>query len=424
MSYITRNIKEGINIHCISNNKFKTNLISVFITIPIKRETVTLNALIPAILKDGTQNLKTQEEINIKLEELYGATFDCGVDKIGDNQILKFYLETINDNYTLSHENMMKEALELILDIILNPYIKDESFNSKYLEMEKENVKNLIQGKIDNKDKYAFERCIEEMYKSKPYGIYKYGYVADLKNVNANELYHHYKELLNTAKIDIFISGEIDENETIKAIEENENVKKLNERKPQYIINNEQTEKKESVDIKTIQESKDITQGKLVIGMDIHCTEANSRYSVKLYNIILGESATSKLFQNVREKASLAYTARSNYVRQKQNIFIRCGIEIDKYDEALNIIKEQIEDMKQGNFTEKDLKDAKQYMFSGLKAIEDEQSSEIVYYFGEELTGKFISFEEYAKNLERVTKEDIIKIAKTIEINTIYFLKN
>ena len=70
------------------------------------------------------------------------------------------------------------------------------------------------------------------------------------------------------------------------------------------------------------------------------------------------------MFQNVREKASLAYTARSNYVRQKNNIYIRCGIEIENYEKALKIIKEQLEDMKNGKFTEEDLANSKKYMIS------------------------------------------------------------
>ena len=99
MSYKEEQIKEGIKLHCIKTEKFKTNLLSVFLTIPLSRENVTYNALIPAVLRRGTANLKSQEEISIELENMYGATFDCGVEKTGDNQILKFYLEMVNDEF-------------------------------------------------------------------------------------------------------------------------------------------------------------------------------------------------------------------------------------------------------------------------------------------------------------------------------------
>ena len=169
---------------------------------------------------------------------------------------------------------------------------------------------------------------------------------------------------------------------------------------------------------------KDVTQGKLVIGLDINYTSEDAKFPISIYNVILGESATSKLFQNVREKASLAYTARSNYVRQKSNIFIRCGIEIENFDKALEIIKKQLEDMKNGDFTEEDLENAKKYMISGITSIQDEQDSEVIYYIGQELSEKFTTFEEYAKRIEEVSMQDVKDVANSIDINTIYFLRN
>lgn len=350
MSYKIDEIKKGIKLHLIETDKFKTNLITVFITTPITRETVTKNTLIPAVLKRGTSTLKTQEEINKNLEEMYGADFDCGIDKTGDNQVLKFYLESLNDEYTLSDDSILKKSLELILDLIFNPLKEGEGFKKEYVQTEKENIKSLIQAKVDNKDQYALERCIEEMYKGKPYGLYKYGFVEDLDEINEKNLYKQYLELINSAKIDIYISGNIRERDILDIINHNENLRRLNDREAKIIVNNEQTEIKEKVDEKEILESKNVGQGKLVLGLDVHFNKEDSKYKIAIYNVILGESATSKLFQNVREKASLAYTARSNYVRQKGNIYIRCGIEIDKYEQALRIIKEQLKEMEERKF--------------------------------------------------------------------------
>ncbi|MBE5819846.1 MAG: insulinase family protein [Clostridiales bacterium] len=424
MSYISKELKQGINLHCIDTKKFKTNLFTFFITIPLSKNTVTKNALIPAILRQGTANLKTQEEINIKLEELYGATFDCGIDKIGDNLVLKFYMETLNDEYVPTKENLLEQATNLLFDLILNPYIENEGFKEEYLVTEKENMKTLINSKIDNKDRYAFNRCIEEMYKDKPYGLYKYGTIEDLEKIGAKDLYEQYINVINNYKMDIFISGNIEPNSVFELISKNENINKLQDREGKYILNNEQTEIKEETEITTLEEKMDVTQGKLILGLDIFNNELGAKYITKIYNVILGESATSKLFQNVREKASLAYTTRSNYVYQKNNIFIRCGIEIPNYEKAVEIIKEQLEDMKNGNFTDEDLVNAKKYMISGLETLQDEQDSEITYYLGQELSGTLVTFQEYMDKINAVTKEQVEDIAKQIKINTIYFLRN
>ncbi len=424
MSYEIKEIKNGIKTHFIETNKFKTNLFAIFLTIPINRESVTQNALIPAVLRRGTENLKTQEEISIRLENMYGASLDCGIEKIGDNQILKFYLETLNDNFLPQVENLSKRAIELMLDVVLNPLKENNAFKKEYVDAEKKTIKRIIEGRIDNKDLYSYTRCIEEMYKDKPYGLYKYGYIEDLEKINAENLYESYQKLLSEAKIDIFVSGNFENNEIINDIEQNENIKKLNEREDKHVINTEETEKKEKVEVNTLQESKDVTQGKLVIGLDVDFYKPDSKYAICLYNVILGESATSKMFQNVREKAGLAYSARSTYLRQKNNIFIRAGIEIENYEKALDIIKEQLEDMRKGNFTDEEIENAKKYMVSGIKTVQDEQDSEITYYLGQELSGRLMSFEDYMKKISDVTREQIVEIANSINMNTIYFLKN
>ena len=353
---------------------------------------------------------------------MYGASFDCGIDKAGNNQIIKFYLETLNDNFIPTKENITEKSFKLLFDVIFNPLIINNGFKEQYIDGEKNKLKQIISSKIDNKAKYAMDRCIEEMYKGKPYELYKYGYVEDLNNINGNSLYMYYKKLLNECKIDIFISGDNEDN-IIDIIKNNEQIKNLNERKPEYTINGENEEKKQ-VEAKLINETMDIMQGKLVLGLDVIDINEKDKYAASVYNIILGGSANSKLFQNVREKASLAYTAGSSYLRQKNNIIIRCGIEIENYEKAVEIIKKQLKEMEEGKFTDADIENAKNIIISTVDGISDSQDSEISYYFGQELAKEFVSIKEYIKNIENVKKEEVNSIAKKIKINTIYFLTN
>ena len=157
-------IKEGIKLHTISTEKFKTNLIAVFLTTRLSRENVTKNAVISAVLRRGSKNMTTQEEISKQMEEMYGASFDCGLDKTGDNQVIKFYLETISDKFLPQEgEKILEQSLEKLLEIVLDPYLEDGKFKEEYVEQEKNNIKQRIEGKIDNKARYALDRCIEEM---------------------------------------------------------------------------------------------------------------------------------------------------------------------------------------------------------------------------------------------------------------------
>ena len=165
-----------------------------------------------------------------------------------------------------------------------------------------------------------------------------------------------------------------------------------------------------------------VAQGKIVIGISVKNDIQEA--VLNIYNAILGGGANSKLFQNVREKASLAYTAGSRYLKTKNNIFIRCGIEIDNYDKTIQIIKEQLEDMKSGKFSDEDINNAKELLLASLNSLQDEQASEISYYISQELSDSEISVEQACENVKNVNKEQIIEAANNMMINTIFFLRN
>ena len=421
MEYKKKEIKKGINLHSIKTDSFKTDLITVFITTPLTKENVTKNAILPMILRKGSKSLDNIEKINKALEEMYGAEFNCGIDKTGDNQVLKFYLEIIDNNYLPIKEDLLSKGINTLLEIVFEPVTENNAFKEEYIKSEKQKLQILLEGKKDNKTKYAYLRCQEEMYKGKPFGLYKYGYVEDIEKINKENLYEYYKKLLTECKIDIFVSGNIKEEKIEEIIKNNANIQKLNERNPIYETKNN---KEEQRDEKEIIEKADVTQGNLILGLSISEESKKEKYVAIVYNSILGGSATSKMFQIVREKYSLAYTAASSYLRHKNSIFIRCGIEIDNYQKTLNLIKEQIEDMKNGNFTEENIENGKKGIISMIKSIPDEQDTGITYYLGQELSEYKMTFEEYEKEIEAVTKEEIIDFAKKVSINTIYFLRN
>lgn len=419
MTNQTIQLKQGIKLHKIETNKFKTNLLAIFLSVPLTRQNVTKNALLSAVLRRGTNNMPTQEILSKNLEEMYGASFDCGIEKNGDNQTIKFYLESINDEFLPQKEELLKRSFDILFDIAFNPLVEGGKFKEEYVKGEKQNIKQIIEGKIDNKGSYAMERCIEEMYKNKAYGLYKYGYIEDLNNITSEELYNYYKELIKTCKIDIFVSGILPE-DVIETVKENQSISKLQERQIKLNEEQKETNKQEKI----VEESMDVTQGKLVIGLDVTANIENLSYVTMCYNTILGGGANSKMFQNVREKASLAYTVGSNYLKRKQNIVIRAGIEIQNYEKALEIIKEQLEDMKKGKFNDEDIKNAKNLIISTIENIPEEQDTQISYYFGQELANTNITTEEYKKKIENVTKEQIVEVAKNVKMNTIYFLRN
>ncbi len=269
--------------------------------------------------------------------------------------------------------------------------------------------------------KPAFPKCMV----MSGFGLYKYGYLEDLENINVDNLTQHYENLIQNCKIDLFVSGDFEEKNVKNIILNDKNIQKLRPRIENYVLNNEFTEGKQNVEnVAEIIEKMDVTQGKLVLGMDVNSNVENVQFKTLLYNMILGSGANSLLFQNVREKESLAYSIKSMYVKQKANIFIRAGIEIPNFEKAVGLIKDQLEIMKKGEFSDEDITSAKEYIKSGIVAIETEQDTGIIYYIGQEISKTNVTIEEYAKIIESITREDIIEIANSINIHTIYFLRD
>ena len=337
----------------LQSNKFKTNLSALFITVPLSKENCTKNALLTSVLRRGTNNLKTQEDIAKRLEELYGAGFNCGVDKLGNYHVLKFYLETLENTYTLNNENLLQEGVNLLLDIVFNPLVENGAFSKTYVDQEKLNLQKVIESRKDNKAIYARERCLENMFADESYSIYKYGRVEDLASINETNLYEYYKNLLKNCKIDLYITGNnID----------NVKVPEISSKVIPQIPNVHLAPSEPNV----VNEIQDVTQGKLIIGLDV---DDKNKAAVSMYNTILGGGANSKLFQNVREKASLAYSAGSSYIRRKNVILIQTGIEIENYNKAVKIIEEQLQDMKNGKISDDEFNAAKQLIVSSIELI-------------------------------------------------------
>ena len=426
MEYLKKEIKQGVTLHLINNKNFKTDFTVFFLSLPLEKETITKNALLPAVLRSGCKKYQSYQKIIEELEMLYGAAFDCGVDKTGDNLVLKFFIESINYNYLPNKNNNLEKVINVLTEIIFNPQVQDNSFDETKVELEKRNLEMIINAQKDNKDFYAYDKCVKAMYKNQSYGLSKYGDQKDLQAINNKNLYEQYKQVIDTCKIDIIVSSDFQAEEIAKIIKKNELIQTIKPREEKIKINDIKKEIKDIIEKpEEIKEELDVTQGKLVIGLDILPNRFDDfRYITIVYNAIFGNGVSSKLFQIVREKESLAYTTKSEYVVQKNNIFIRCGIECDKYQKTLDLIKKLLDDMKKGDFTDEEITKAKEYILAGVDSISEEQDSQILFLFGQELSKRSITIDEYKEKIKNVTRDELIEIANKVQINTIYFLRN
>lgn len=425
MEYETREIKEGIKLHYLHTDKYKTDLIYLALMIPSKREYITHNALLPLVLKRGTMNYHTQYDLSKALDNLYGACLSATIDKKGDNLVNKFSLDLLDNRYALDDTNIIKGGLDIMFDIVFNPLLENGMFKSDFLEAEKEHLKYNIASKIDDKESYATEACVSAMFGEEGYGLYKGGYLEDVDSINPENMTKFYNYLVDNAEIDIFVSSKTGIEEFEKYIRENETIQRLSPRKGEFIEYDTVENARPILDTpKVITENMDIVQGKLVIGYDVRPKEKEFQELGLVYNALLGSAATSLLFQNVREKEGLCYSTRSIFLRSKLALFIKCGIQVENYEKVLKLVDEQLDILRNGEFSDEDLSNAKQYIIALIKAVKEDQDAELAYYLGCELAKNYLSLDEYIDRVEKITREDVISIAGTVFVNTIYFLKS
>ncbi len=415
--YTREKIKDGMYLNLISTKKFKTNLISIYIIRPLIRDEVTKNALIPLVLKRGTNNYERAIDIEKRLDELYGSNLSIDVSKKGERQVLRFTIEGPQEEL-INMKDLFKYKLILLNDILNNPLIEDGKFKDSYVMQEKNNLKNKINSRINDKKSYAIDRCIEEMFKNQAYSLYKYGYVEDLNKINSGNLFNHYRNIIKNSPIEISIVGEVEKDECLKQIKNIFNIERENLIKiPYKRITDEYIEQNEVI------EKLDINQGKLTLGYKTNISYDDELYeALLLASNILGGGPHSKLFINVREKNSLAYYIYSQIYKFKSLLMIGSGIDFDNYNKAVEIIKNQVSEMKQGNFSNKDVEKAKKALITSLKTLSDSNYSISEFYLTNALTDENKKIQNIIERIENTSKSNITEAINRVNLDTIYFL--
>lgn len=413
----TLEIGKNVKLTLIPESKFKTNLISVYIQRKLDRNEVTKNALLPGILKSGCNKYKTLGQLTDREEELYGSYLHAGASKRGESQVLGFSILSVNEKYL--DEKILGQCIEFLNEIINNPLVIDGGFNEEYLNIEKEILKDSIMSIINDKGNYAMKRTNEIMFEGEPYSINGKGYIEDLDTIDRVGLYEHYKEVLKTSPIEIMIEGEFEETEVVELIKEKFQFDRGN------IIDIPKEEYYKEVDkVKEVKENMDIAQGKLVMGYrcNVDYLDEEKYYSLLLGSRILGGGADSKLFINVREKESLCYTIYSTIQKSKSTMMVCSGIEAQNYEKTVNLVKEQVQKLKDGDITESEISNAKIAFINSLNSLNDEIGRISDFYFSQSISKNKSDLDQIKNMINKSTKEDIVEAVKNIELDTIYFL--
>ncbi len=416
MEYKSYKTQSGIVRHDIFCDNFKTTCITVELFVPLNKTYASYLSLISSVLKRGNAKYGQMDKIGEFLDQNYGASFGVSTSKTGDFHRLSLTAAFIDDRYTLDGEQVSKNMVSLIYSTLFEPMLKDGAFLPSFVEQEKRNLKDKIASLVNEKRLYSLEKCKQTMFKDDVYGIYEQGDPDVIDAITPELLYNYFAEMLSNSMVYICYAGSMTDTESlfaplIFAFDKGT--------RPVYktLVDNFVKD----VTYKT--EPMPVAQSKLNLGFRLGKSAQNDPFATRLFNVIYGASATSKLFNNVRERLSLCYYCASAIDFLKNVMFVYSGIETCNYQKAHDEILYQLEQVKCGNITSEEFDNAKASLIDSYVQIGDSLASLIANRVASDLNEINLSREQQIEQIKEVTLERVIAVAKDIKLDTVYLLK-
>lgn len=409
-------IMDNVYLTYIPSEKFKTSFLSAQMVVPMTKETAPLNALLVNVLSRGTIRFPDMSAISRHLDNLYGARLEPVVRKKGENQIFGFLASCVDDRLLPNGERVLEPLADLLGELFTAPATKNGRLSGQYLKSERENLVDLIRSEINDKDAYASFRLIEEMCTGEAYGLRRLGRVEDVEKVSVQKLNKYYLSVLPKARMELFYCGAAAEKRVVGMLRRAfAALPRLGE-----IELLPTTRREVSDECRYIEETMDVTQGKLCIGFR---TDSRDNAATMLMNAMFGGTNNSKLFLNVREKLSLCYYAGSTNHWKKGLITVSSGIDFANYQRAVDEILAQVEALKNGEWEDWELEGARSTLRGSFRAIEDSAGAMEDFIMGQLATGGEETLPGLLAAIEEVTPERIREAAAHLKVDTIYFLK-
>lgn len=412
-------IAPGAYFSSVRDGKFKNNRITAHMILPLRRENATQNALLPFLMRKGSADCPDFTALNRRLTGLYGATLEADVGKFRNSQVMELSIIGLDDRFALEREEVVRQCAQLLAGVLFRPHFVEGSFPAADVELEKNYLKNTIEGEINDKRSYAMLRALDTMNEGQPNALRKYGYIEDLDRITPAACREAYDRMIAGAQFEIFFTGSGDPAPAKEIFAEA--LASLVRRPVEIPAYEPQLT---AGTVKEVTEEMVLSQSKLVLGFRLGRLETQAQQNaMRMMAAIFGGTPFSKLFLNVREKHSLCYYCAARYDRALSLMLVDSGLSAENKDQAVQEILRQLEEMKAGRFTDEELESTKMALATGLRSTTDSLGAMETWYMNQILRGCAVSPEEDWQALRRVTAEEIVEAAAGVTLDTVYLLK-
>ena len=410
-------IGDKIALTVVRDDKFKASSVSVVFRKKLSEDTATAYALLPSLLTNTNSNYPDTTAFNQKLASLYGARVSGFTGKTSDIHFITLNCNSIRNEYALDGENLFGETCQILLDCIFNPVIENNGFATKEFSIRKQEHIDYIESLINDKRGYAVKQAYETIFENEPFAVNSNGTVDKAILLNETNTYEIYKELLETAPIEIFVVGGGNLDEIAGILKEKfSSIKRNADDIPQFECFS--ALKTEMADIV---EPMEVNQSKMVMAFKSDCKDI---YVCKLMSALLGGSAFSLLFTNVREKLSLCYYCAARYVDGKGALVIDSGVDLKNIELAKKAISEQLNDIAEGKFTDELLDNTKLMLKGVLRSAFDSIGGISSWYLNNVIKSVDYNPEQVMEIYDNISREQVIECAKTFKLDTVYLLES
>lgn len=414
-------VTDSLQLSCIRTDKFKTGVLNLTLCLPLTKENTMLGMLLPRILRRGSEHYPNMAAINRRLDELYAACAEIRSTRIGRNLALVLSVEFLDESYSFDGSAIFSSVLEVISDMLLHPRMIDGCFESKIVAQEIEFAKDSIRAEINNTRAFSVIRCLELMHRDDPTYPTLAEMEAEIANVTPAQLTQYYLQTLRSATIHAFYVGGLAPSYVSDCLERSLGTWHTDHSFP--IL-----PPKSAPSCGTIEQTQSmpVSQGKLAMGYRTGvCADGTSDevYVAMVLNEIFGESPSSKLFVNVREKMSLCYSCSSFYNRYTGIMLVSAGIESRNRAVAEQAIREQFASIQNNQISDAEIQAAKRSLENVYRQIQDNPFELQSFYGNRALFGLDGDIEDCLARLNAVTAEQVSELARRIECDTVFFIE-
>lgn len=398
-------------LHILKTKKFKKVSIDVLLSDTVDEKNLSYRMMLSRAIESKSKKYDTKQKINMKLDMLYGANFGFSSSKIGDVTYIDASVDGVNPKY-VGDPNLLNDFFTFLHEMLFNPSLDD-----KNIKEEKRLLIDDYKFEYENKSVYALIRSNKIAFKNEKARFKYNGEEEIVKKITTKELNDYYKYVLENNKVDIIVLGDVEDDVVDLA-------KKYFDFGVKKRFNPIDLEDKKITKTEYVKEKTKSNQSQLVIKYRTN-TRINDKddLALVLANTIFGGFSSSLLFANVREKESLCYSVSSTNSRYKGCITVTAGINAINYDKALEVIFKQLDDMKNGNFKDELLEMAKLSLISSIKKGTDSLSSIAKKIYSDELLNDKFDLYDGIDELEKLTKDDVIRVINKLELDLVYFLE-